>query len=64
MIIRVTAEEAIRIVVEWQNSNGTANRNRYITNDNGKIVAIDNTDGDCWVEEFDTIEAAEEWLGN
>ena len=28
----------------------------------GVYVACDNTGGDCWVEEFETLEAAVKWL--
>ena len=55
-IIRVSPEEAERIIIEWENSHGIA------TIDGKWVVAIDNTDGNCWVEQFETIEAAEQWL--
>ena len=61
-IIRVSPEEADRIIIEWENSNGIANRNLYLTIEGKWVVAIDNTDGNCWVEQFETIEAAEQWL--
>lgn len=61
-IYYITKDEAIEIVREWENSNGEANRNLYIHKDGNKIVAIDNTDGQCWVEEFTTLEAARKWL--
>ena len=30
--------------------------------ENGNVVAFDNTDGNCWVEEFDNLESALNWL--
>lgn len=34
----------------------------YILQDGVKYVAIDNTTGDCWVEEFTELKEAERWL--
>ena len=34
----------------------------YYKNELGTWTAFDNSDGDCWVEDFDTRKAAKEWL--
>ena len=37
---------------------------RYMTREGRKWVACDNTTGDAWVEEFDTMKQAVKWLMN
>lgn len=32
--------------------------------ENGKVIAYDNTDGCCWVEEFSTTGQALRWIKN
>lgn len=57
----ISMDEALEIVKEWE-KNYEVNNNLYIAMENGKICAIDNTDGECYVEDFKTIEAAVKWL--
>ena len=36
----------------------------YFLDESGVYVAFDNTTCDCWVEEFDTVEEAINWIEN
>lgn len=57
----ISMKEAFKIVKEWE-KNPEANRELYVAAENGKICAIDNTDGNCWTEDFRTLEEALKWL--
>ena len=57
----ISMDEAVEIVKEWER-NPEANRNLYIATENNKICAIDNTDGECWTEDFKSLEEAVKWL--
>ena len=59
----ITMDAAFEIVKEWER-NPEANRELYIAIENGKICAIDNTDGNCWAEDFPTLDEACKWLLN
>lgn len=66
-IITVSAEKATEIinlaVDELQaGSIAKSNQNCYLAKDGDKYIAIDNTNGDCWVEEFNSLYAANLWL--
>lgn len=66
-IYHITSDEAEKIIFEWEN-NPEANKNLYICEniyeDEIRFVGIDNTDGNCWTEEFNTLEEAKDWLLN
>lgn len=57
----ITMDEAFYIVKHWE-VNRKVNNKRFIAMENGKICAIDNTDGNCWTEDFNTLEEAVKWL--
>lgn len=37
-------------------------KGRFITKDGNRWVACDNRSGDCWVEDFATVDEAIRWL--
>lgn len=57
----ITMDKALAIVKEWEN-NHEVNNNLYIAMEGNKICAIDNTSGDCWTEDFHSLEEAVKWL--
>ena len=59
----ISMDEAYNIVKEWE-KNPEAHRELYVAAENGKICAIDNTDGNCWAEDFPTLDEACKWLLN
>lgn len=53
----VSEQEASRII------NGRCPKGRFWTfGRNGKYVGIDNSTGDAWTEEFDTLDKCVRWL--
>ena len=57
--IRVTKEEALKIIRSSSECSSSYNRLRglfWLEEDDGKYVAIDNSTGDAWTEEFTTLE--------
>ena len=62
-IYKVTHEELTKYVNDWTDK--SLNENHYdllYCEDNGKFVAVDNSAGDCFVEEFQTEAQAVFWL--
>lgn len=57
----ITTDEANEIVEKWE-QNPKVNNNYYIATELHRICAIDNTDGECWTEEFNTLDDAVNWL--
>ena len=57
----ITPEEALYIVRHWE-YNRKVNRRLFIAMGGEKIAAIDNTTGECYAEDFDTLEEAVKWL--
>lgn len=62
-IYYITMDEGLEIVEEWE-KNPQKNQNLYIAigEEGAHVCGIDNTDGNCWVEEFKTSEEAKKWL--
>ena len=60
-IYYITMDEATEVVNRWA-VNQSVNRHLFLAIENGKICAIDNTDGECWAEDFPTIDEAVKWL--
>ena len=65
-IKHITPDEAFDIVKEFCTTEyediPEAHKHLFIAIENGKVCAIDNTDGNCWVEDFNTLEEAVKWL--
>ena len=57
----ITPEEALEIVKIWQD-HPERNNDLYIAEAETTFVAIDNTSGDCFTEEFKTLTEAIKWL--
>mgnify|MGYP003456638607 CR=1 FL=1 len=57
----ITMDEAFEIVKRWE-INKNVNRHLFIAMENEKICAIDNTSGECYAEDFITLEEAVKWL--
>ena len=57
----ISMDEALEIVKEWD-TNPKANNNLYIAMENNNICAIDNTTGECYTEDFHSLEEAVNWL--
>ena len=57
----ITMDEALEVVKRWER-NKEVNRHFFIAMENNKICAIDNTSGECWTEDFHTIDEAVKWL--
>lgn len=57
----ITPEDALYVVKHWT-YNRKVNNKRFIAMGDGKIAAIDNTTGECFAEDFDTLEEAVKWL--
>ena len=57
----VTPEQLNLILLIWEKDN-TKNRGKFLAYDGDYYVAIDNTDGNCWTEQFKTITGAVAWL--
>lgn len=55
-IKRVSVKEAISII------NNREPLGKFYTIENERYVAIDNTAGDTWVEEFMTLASCKDWL--
>lgn len=60
-ICYITMDEALEVVKRWE-VNKKVNRHLFLAIENDKICAIDNTDGECWAEDFRTIDEAVKWL--
>ena len=60
-IYYITMDEATEVVTRWER-NRNVNRHLFLAIEDNKICAIDNTDGECWAEDFKTIEEAVKWL--
>ena len=62
----IKPEKAVEIVNlavdELEKGITKSNRNLYIAKDGDKYIAIDNTNGDCWTEEFKSLYVANCWL--
>lgn len=61
---RITPEEAAELIERWCNGNRPDDDlgKFYCTVNNRRVVAIDNDDGNCWVEDFRSVSAARHWL--
>lgn len=57
--IRLISRERMHTIIDRYAPIG-----RYMTREGRKWVACDNTTGDAWVEEFDTMKQAVKWLMN
>ena len=57
----ITPEQANIIVLVWEKDN-KKNNNLYLADTGDRYIAIDNMSGECWVEEFETIHSAIDWL--
>lgn len=58
----LTGKELLDLIEAWDAS--TAERGLFLQYpaEAGKYIACDNTTQDCWVEEFDTLPEAMDWL--
>ena len=54
-------DEALKVVKRWE-KNPEKNNHLFLAIEGDKICAIDNTDGNCWAEDFKTIGEAVRWL--
>ena len=61
MVEWATVVKAAQIVDGWCNGEKTP-RGKWICKDGEKYIGIDNSDGNCWVEEFDTALECIKWL--
>lgn len=63
-IVQITADLAQKIVRAYRRGIGSDDSYRGLFYYKGKrqFVAIDNTTGDCWVEEFRSKRRAINWL--
>ncbi len=55
-IREITKEEASKIIETFEPIG------KFILEDNGVFVGIDNSTGDCWVEEFDDFHLCVDWI--
>lgn len=60
-IYLITPETALDIVKRWEQGDESI-RELYLANDGSKYIAIDNTSGECYVEEFTSRNNAIKWL--
>lgn len=56
MVKMISADE-MHSIIENRKSRG-----QFIAYENDKYIACDNTTGDAWIEEFETLEEAINWL--
>ena len=61
---KLTDQEAIDLINRWDNHQLRPEDygKFYSWNDNGTVTAIDNSDGNCWTEDFNNFFAAMKWL--
>lgn len=52
----ISEHEAIKVIA------GRGRRGLFWTWGNGKYIGIDNSTGDAWTEEFDTLDECKQWL--
>lgn len=55
-IEEITAERAEEIIEKYEPEG------LFFFTENGKYIGIDNSTGDAWTEEFETLEECEKWL--
>lgn len=60
-IYYITMDQAFEVVKRWE-INKQVNRHLFLAMEDNKICAIDNTDGECYTEDFQTLEEAVKWL--
>jgi len=61
MIKFVLKEEISEIINNFAN-NASNEEGKFLTVEGNKYVAVDNSTGDAWTEEFDDIQDAIDWL--
>lgn len=57
-MIIISSLEKLNLVIEQKDTR----KEKFIASDDDKWIAIDNTTGDIWTEEFDTFISAVKWL--
>lgn len=61
MVEWATLIKAAQLIDSWCNGDKIP-LSKWICKDDEKYIGIDNTDGQCWVEEFDTALECIKWL--
>lgn len=61
MVEWATLIKAAQLIDSWSNGDKIP-LNKWICKDDNKYIGIDNSDGNCWVEEFDTALECIKWL--
>lgn len=60
----VVLPQSSDFVESWSNNHNSVAKGLFIIKEDDKLVAIDNTDGECWVEDFDSLDKAVTYLTN
>ena len=60
----VVLPQSSDFVESWSNNHNSVAKGLFIIKKDDKLVAIDNTDGECWVEDFDSLDKAVTYLTN
>ena len=64
MIQILTQSELQELVTHPDRQNKYRPKGMFLSHENGMWVACDNSEGDAWTEEFDTLEDAVDWLNS
>lgn len=63
-MIKFVSKEKITEVIHNYCNNIPIEKDKYITVDGNSFIAVDNSTGDAWTEEFPTMKDAIDWLNN
>lgn len=63
-MIKCVTKEVITKIIHNYCDNIPNDKEKYITVDGNRYIAVDNSTGDAWTEEFPNMKDAIDWLNN
>jgi len=63
-MIKFVPKEKVTEVIHNYCDNIPNEKEKYITVDGNRFIAVDNSTGDAWTEEFSNMKDAIDWLNN
>lgn len=63
-MIKFVPLEKVSEIIENFNNNKPTERGKFLTVEGNQFVAVDNTTGDAWTEDFPKMKDAIDWLND
>lgn len=63
-MIKFVPLEKVSEIIENFNNNKPTEEGKYLTVEGNRFVAVDNSTGDAWTEDFPKMKDAIDWLNN